>query len=69
MLEASAKSVPVTAMINDFTNGTSEGPNVDQRPITEQTLLSSYSLRQGMMERATFTKTSAMQSTATQLES
>jgi len=70
MTEASAKSVPVAAMINDFTNGLSEEPNLDQRPITVQTLFSSYSLRPGMMsERAVICKTSAIQSTATRLGS
>lgn len=70
MTESSAKSVPVAAMINDFTYGPSDGPNVDQRPITVQTLFSSYSIRPGMMsERADFFKTSAIQSTATRLGS
>jgi len=70
MTEASAKSVPVAAMIADFTNGTSEGPNPDKRPMTAQTLFSSYSLRPGMMsERATFSKTPAIPPTATRLES
>jgi hypothetical protein len=68
MTETSAKSVPVAAMISDFTYGTSDGPNLDQRPITVQTLFSSYSIRPGMMsERAYFFKTSAIQSTAARL--
>lgn len=70
MTEASAKSVPVAAMINDFTNGPLEEPNLDQRPITVQALFSSCSVRPGVMsERAGFAKTSSIQSTATRLGS
>jgi hypothetical protein len=70
MTESSAKFVPVAAMINDFTYGTSDEPNLDQRPITVQTIFSSYSIQPGMMsERADFSKTAAIESTATRLGS